>query len=99
MKRIAVFAAVLGLLAGCRNNPPTWEKSQEYAGFCAILEELQMKRDSLFNLSESLPEGTDPGEVLRLMDERLRYDNQIARVKRDRDEAERMFYLKQAARR
>lgn len=98
MKRIAILAAVVASLVCCRGKSPSFEKSPEYGRFSAALELLRSRRDSLFNLSESLPAGTPDGEVLRLMEERLAVEDVIARVKRERDEAEQMFYLKQAAR-
>lgn len=99
MKRIVIFAAVLAVLTCCRGKSSSWEKSAEYARFAAVLEALQHDRDSLFNLAESLPAGTSADEVLRLMEERGRVDAEIARVRADRDEAERIYYLKQAAKR
>lgn len=99
MKRIAILAAVLGVLTCCRGKSPSWEKSAEYGRFCASLESLQAARDSLFNLSESLSADAPDGEVLRLMEERLAVEAIIWRVKQECDEAERMYYLKQAAKR
>lgn len=98
MKRIAILAAVAALLMSCRGKSPSFEKTPEYAAFSALLESLESRRDSLFNLSESLPSGTLDDEVLRLMEERSTVEAEIRRTKSDRDEAERMYYLKQAKR-
>lgn len=96
MKRIAILAAIAALLMSCRGKSPSFEKTPEYAAFSALLESLESRRDSLFNLSESLPSGTLDNEVLRLMEERSTVEAEIRRTKSDRDEAERMYYLKQA---
>lgn len=98
MKRIAILAAVAALLMSCRGKSPSFEKTPEYAAFSALLESLESRRDSLFNLSESLPAGTPDDEVLRLMEERSTVEAEIRRVKAGRDEAERVYYLKQAKR-
>lgn len=98
MKRIAILAAVAALLMSCRGKSPSFEKTPEYAAFSALLESLESRRDSLFNLSESLPAGTPDDEVLRLMEERSTVEAEIRRVKAERDEAERVYYLKQAKR-
>lgn len=98
MKRIAILAAVAALLMSCRGKSPSFEKTLEYAAFSSSLELLESRRDSLFNLSESLPAGTNDDEVLRLMEERSTVEAEIRRVKAERDEAERMYYLKQAKR-
>ena len=99
MKRIAILAAIAALLMSCRGGKsPSFEKTPEYAAFSALLESLESRRDSLFNLSESLPSGTLDDEVLRLMEERSIVEAEIRRTKSDRDEAERMYYLKQAKR-
>ena len=98
MKRIAILAAVAALLMSCRGKSPSFEKTPEYAAFSALLESLESRRDSLFNLSESLPAGTPDDEVLRLMKERSTVEAEIRRVKAERDEAERVYYLKQAKR-
>ncbi|MBR0281279.1 MAG: hypothetical protein IJQ81_06770 [Oscillibacter sp.] len=50
-------------------------------------------------MSESLSADAPDGEVLRLMEERLAVEAIIWRVKQECDEAERMYYLKQAAKR
>lgn len=97
MKRIAILAAVAALLMSCRGKSPSFEKTPEYAAFSSSLELLESRRDSLFNLSESLPAGTHD-EVLRLMEERSTVEAEIRRVKTERDEAERIYYLKQAKR-
>lgn len=98
MKRIAILAAVAALLMSCRGKSPSFEKTPEYSAFSSSLELLESRRDSLFNLSESLPAGTNDDEILRLMEERSTVEAEIRRVKADRDEAERMYYLKQAKR-
>lgn len=98
MKRIAILAAVAALLMSCRGKSPSFEKTPEYAAFSSSLELLESRRDSLFNLSESLPAGTADDEVLRLMEERSTVEAEIRRVKAERDEAERIYYLKQAKR-
>lgn len=98
MKRIAILAAVAALLMSCRGKSPSFEKTPEYAAFSSSLELLETRRDSLFNLSESLPAGTNDDEVLRLLEERSTVEAEIRRVKAERDEAERMYYLKQAKR-
>ena len=98
MREFAILAAVAALLMSCRGKSPSFEKTPEYAAFSALLESLESRRDSLFNLSESLPAGTPDGEVLRLMEERSTVEAEIRRTKSDRDEAERMYYLKQAKR-
>jgi len=98
MKRIAILAAVAALLMSCRGKSPSFEKTPEYAAFSSSLELLESRRDSLFNLSESLPAGTADDEVLRLMEERSTVEAEIRRVKAERDEAERVYYLKQAKR-
>lgn len=99
MKRIAILAAVAALLMSCRGKSPSFEKTPEYAAFSSSLVLLESRRDSLFNLSESLPAGTNDDEVLRLMEERSTVETEIRRVKADRDEAERVYYLKQAGKR
>nr|DAR57234.1 MAG TPA: Protein involved in gliding motility 9 Secretion System Type.5A [Caudoviricetes sp.] len=99
MKRIAILAAVAALLMSCRGKSPSFEKTPEYAAFSSSLVLLESRRDSLFNLSESLPAGTNDDEVLRLMEERSTVEAEIRRVKADRDEAERVYYLKQAGKR
>lgn len=98
MKRIAILAAVAALLMSCRGKSPSFDKTPEYAAFSSSLELLESRRDSLFNLSESLPAGTNDDEILRLMEERSTVEAEIRRVKADRDEAERVYYLKQAKR-
>ena len=98
MKRIAILAAVAALLMSCRGKSPSFEKTPEYAAFSSSLELLESRRDSLFNLSESLPAGTPDDVVLRLMEERSTVEAEIRRVKAERDEAERVYYLKQAKR-
>lgn len=98
MKRIAILAAVAALLMSCRGKSPSFEKTPEYAAFSSSIEFLESRRDSLFNLSESLPAGTADDEVLRLMEERSTVEAEIRRVKAERDEAERVYYLKQAKR-
>ena len=98
MRGFAILAAVAALLMSCRGKSPSFEKTPEYAAFSSSLELLESRRDSLFNLSESLPAGTPDDEVLRLMEERSTVEAEIRRTKSDRDEAERMYYLKQAKR-
>lgn len=99
MKRIAILAAAAALLTCCRGKSPSFEKTSEYGRFSAEIETLEARRDSLFKLSESLTDETPSEEVYRLMEERSVVEAEIRRVKGQRDEAERMYYLKQAGKR
>lgn len=99
MKGFAILAAVAALLTCCRGKSPSFERTAEYEAFSASLDLLAAKRDSLFRASDSLPAGTPAEETFRLMDERLAVEAEIRRVQADRDEAEKLYYLKQAGKR
>ena len=92
MKKIAICAAFLALLSSCRNNPSSWENTPEYAGFTALIEDLQKQRDSLFVLSDRLTTDAPASEVSRLMDERFAVESLIRDLKQQRDEAEQKYY-------